>query len=59
MRRVGVLQHQTGAQYSAVEYTKERAEMRNVLVPAPHPDPVCCLNGATRMQSYLRKASRW
>ena len=59
MRRVGVLQHRTGAQYSAVEQTKERAEMRIVLAPASHPDPACRLNSATRVESFLRKASRW
>ena len=39
MGRVSVLRQQTDAQYSTVEWTKERAEMRNVLAPAPHPDP--------------------
>ena len=59
MRRVSVLQYQTGAQYSAVEYTEKRTEMRNVLAPAPHPDLASCLNSATRVESFLRKASRW
>ena len=39
MGRVCLLQQQTGAQYSTVEWSKERVEMRNVLAPAPHPDP--------------------
>ena len=59
MRRVCVLRHQTRAQYSAIEKTKERAEMYNVLAPAPHPDPASCLNSATRVESFLRKALRW
>ena len=59
MRRVGVLRHQTGAQYRAVEKTKERTEMHKVLVPAPHPDPASRLNSATRVESFLCKTSRW
>ena len=58
-RRVCVLRYQTGVQYSAVEETKERAEMRNVLASASHPDPVSRLNSATRVESFLRKALRW
>ena len=58
IRRVCVLRHQTGAQYSAVEQTKERTEMRNVLAPAPHPDPASRLNSPTRVESFLRKASK-
>ena len=56
MRRVCVLRHQTGAQYSAMKWTKKRAEMHNVLAPAPHPDPASRLNSATRVESFLRKA---
>ena len=39
MGQVCLLRQQTGAQYSTVEWTKERAEISNVLAPAPHPDP--------------------
>ena len=53
MRRVCTVRYKTGAQYSAVEWTKERAEMRNVLAPAPHSDP------ASRVVSFLLKALRW
>ena len=55
MRRVCVHRHQTGAQYSAVEQTKERAEMRNVLASASHPDPANRLNSTTRVVSFCAK----
>ena len=58
MRRVCVPRHQTGAQYSAMEHTKERAEMHNVLAPVPNPDPASRLNSATTVESFLREASR-
>ena len=35
MRHVCVLRHEIGAKYSAVKYTKERAEMRYVLTCTP------------------------
>ena len=38
MRRVCALRYQTGAQYSAVEYTKDRAAVGGVLAPALHPE---------------------
>ena len=59
MRRVCILRHQAGAQYSAVEQTKERAEMSNVLAPAPHPNPASRLNSVTWVESFLPKASKW
>ena len=59
MRGVCVLRHQTGAQYSAVEWTKKGAEIRNVLASASHPDPAIRLNSASRMESFLHKVSRW
>ena len=34
MRRVWVLRHQTGAQYSAVQRTRARVAVRNVVAPA-------------------------
>ena len=37
MRRVSALRHQTGAQYSAVECTRTRAAIRNVVALAPQP----------------------
>ena len=56
MGRVCVLRHQTDAQYLAVKYTKESAEMRTVFAPAPHPDPKSRLNSAIRVESFLPKA---
>ena len=35
MRRVWALRHQTGAQYSAVEWTRARVAVRSVVAPAP------------------------
>ena len=35
MRRVWALRHQTGVQYSAVEWTRARVAIRNIIVPAP------------------------
>ena len=49
----------TGAQYSAVEYTRDRAAVGNVLAPAPQPEPASRLISATRVVSFLRNASRW
>ena len=37
MRRVWALQHQTGAQYSAIEWTRARVAVRSVVAPAPQP----------------------
>ena len=39
MRRVCALQHQAGAQYSAVEWIRDKVAVRNVLAPAPDPKP--------------------
>ena len=39
MRRVCALRHQAGAQNSAVEQIGDKAALRNVLAPAPHPEP--------------------
>ena len=59
MRRVCAVRHQTCAQYSAVEYTRDRAAVRSVLAPAPQPEPASRLISATRGVSFLRNASRW
>ena len=56
MRQICILIHQTVAQYLSMEYTKERAEMGNVLAPAPHPDPASCLNSATRLESFFAQS---
>ena len=38
MSRVWALQHQTGKQYSAAEYTRARVAVHNVVAPAPQVD---------------------
>ena len=37
MRRVCALRHEAGAQYSAVEYIRDKTAVHNVLATAPHP----------------------
>ena len=49
MMRLCTLRHQTGAQYSAVEYTRAKA---------PHPDPASCLIRATHEVSCPCSDSR-
>jgi len=58
MRRVWALRHHTGAQYSAVEWTRARVTVRNVVAPAPQPEPASRLRSATRYVSFLRSDSR-
>ena len=58
MRRVWALRHQTWAQYSAVICTRVRTAVRNVVAPAPQPDPASRLRSATRGVSFLRSDSR-
>ena len=58
IRRVWVLRHKTGAQYSAVECTRARVAVRNVVAPAPQPEPANSLRNATRDVSFLRSDSR-
>ena len=48
-----ILRHQTGAQYSAVEYTRAKAAAL-----APHPDPASRLIRATHEVSFPRSDSR-
>ena len=59
IRRVWALRHQTGAQYSAVEWTKARVAVRNVVAPAPQLEPASRLRSATRDVSFLRRDSRY
>ena len=33
--------------------------VRNVLAPAPHPEPASCLRRVMRVASFLRNVSRW
>ena len=54
MWRVCELRHQTGAQYSAVEWTRARVAVRRVFAPVPHPEPASRLKSATRADSFLR-----
>jgi len=54
MRRVWALRHQTGAQYSAVEWTRVRVAVRNVVAPAPQPEPASRLRSVMRDVSFLR-----
>ena len=58
MRRVWALRHQTGAQYSAVEFTRARVAIRRVVAPAPQPEPASRLRSATRYVRFLRIDSR-
>jgi len=56
--RVWALRHQTGAQYSAVECTRARVAVRNVVASAPQPEPANRLRSGTRDVSFLRSNSR-
>ena len=58
IKRVWALRHQTGAQYSAVEWIRARVTVRNVVAPAPHPEPASRLRSTTRDVSFLRSDSR-
>ena len=50
MRRVWALRHQTGAQYSVVEWTRDRVGFRNVVAP----EQTSHLKSATRDVKFLR-----
>ena len=58
MRRVWALRHQTGGQYSAVEWTRARVAICRVVAPSPQPEPASCLKSATCDVSFLRSDSR-
>ena len=58
IRRVWTTRHQTGAQYSAVEQTRDRAAFRGVLAPTPHAEPTNRLSSVTCEDSYLCNATR-
>ena len=58
VRRVCALRHQAGAQYSAVEWIRDKAAVHNVLEPAPNPEPAGRLSRETRVDSFLRNVSR-
>ena len=58
MRRVWALRHQTGAQYSAVEWTRVRVAVRRVVAPTPQPEPASRVKSATLDVNFLRSDSR-
>ena len=47
-----------GTQYSAVDWTRARVAVRNVVAPAPQPEPASRLRSATHHVSFLRSYSR-
>ena len=58
IKRVWVLRHQTGAQFSAVEYTRARVAVRRTEAPAPQVVPACRLINKTLALSLLRSDSK-
>jgi len=58
MKRAWALRHQTGAQYSALEWTRARVAVRNIVAPAPQPEPASRLRSVKRDVSFLRSDSR-
>ena len=59
MRRVWALPQQTGAQYSAVECTRSRVAIRNVVAPAPQPEPANRLSAARVSNSGPQDEKVW
>ena len=57
MRWAWALWHQTGAQYSAVEWTRARVAFRSIAL-APQPEPASRLKSATCAVNFLRSISR-
>jgi len=49
-------EHQTGAQFSAVECSSARVAVRNVVDLAPQPEPANCLKSAIRDDSFLQSS---
>ena len=58
MRQVWALRHQTWAQYSAVEWTRTKVAVLNVVAPAPQPKPARHPKSAMRDVNFLRSDSR-
>jgi len=52
-RRVCLLRHQTGVQYSAAEWIKARVAVRNLLASEPHLEPANRLKSPTQAVSFL------
>ena len=57
MRHMCTLQHQTGAQYSAVD-TRAKAVVRRTAAPTPYPDPASHFIRATHEVSFPHSDSR-
>ena len=57
MWRVWALQHKTGAQCSAVEWTRARVSVRNVISPASQPEPAS-LSRVRRVMSTFCEVTR-
>jgi len=55
---MSILRHQTGAQHSAVEWTRARVALRRIVAPTPQPEPASLPRSATRDVSFLRSDSR-
>jgi len=51
------MRHQTGAQYPAVEWTRDRVAVRNVVAAASQLEPARRLKSATRDVNFLRSDS--
>ena len=45
--------HQTAVQYSAVEWTRAKVAVRNVVAPTPQSEPTSCLKSAMRDVSFF------
>ena len=58
MRRVWAQRHQTGVQYSAVEWTSTRVATCSIAASAPQPEPARRLRSATGDGNFLRSDSR-
>ena len=58
IRRMWALQHQTGAHYSVVQWTRAKVAVRNAVAPAPQTEPASSLKSATRYVNLLRSDSR-
>jgi len=54
VRWVWALRHHTGEQYPAVECTRAKVAVRNVVTPAPQPEPASRLKSATRDVNFLQ-----
>ena len=58
MMRVCTLQHQIGAQYSAVEYTRAKVAVQRIAAMAPHPNQASHLIRVMHEVSFPRSDSR-